>query len=249
MNKLTKVFENKKVCIPFITCGDPDLETTAEIIKQAVAHGTKVIQLSIPFSDPTAEEAEIQESNLRALKNGITTDKIFDFVKDLRKDVEISIVFTTYANVVFSYGAETFFKKCKEIDIDGLILLDLPFEEKDEFLPLCHEYDVNLISMIVPASKERMIKIAKEAEGFINVECDSNINELKSIVELVKKHTDIPCVMASSMSSIAQAKKASTVSDGIVMDHTIISLLEKYGKDSPVKIGEYIGKMNEAIQK
>lgn len=249
MNKLTKIFENGKVCIPFITCGDPDLDTTAEIIRQAVKNGTKLIQLSIPFSDPTAEEAEIQDSNLRALKNGITTDKIFNFVRNLRKDTDVSIIFTTYANVVFSYGAKRFFEICKEIDIAGLILLDLPFEEKEEFLSLCHEYDVSLISMIVPASKERIVKIAKEAEGFISVECDSNINELKSMVELVKKHTDLPCVMASSMSSIAQAKKASAVSDGIVMDHTIISLLEKYGKDSPVKIGEYIGKMNETIQK
>jgi tryptophan synthase alpha chain len=110
MSRLKEAFKDGKAFIPFITCGDPDLETTAAIVKQMSANGADIIELGIPFSDPTAEGPVIQEANIRALKNGITTDKVFDMVKEIRKDVKIPLVFMTYANVVFSYGTERFMK-------------------------------------------------------------------------------------------------------------------------------------------
>ena len=134
MSNIRKAFENGKAFIAFITCGDPDLETTAKAVRVAVENGADLIELGIPFSDPTAEGPVIQGANLRALTGGVTTDKIFAFVKELRRDVKIPMVFMTYANVVFSYGAENFISICREIGIDGLILPDLPFEEKDEEL-------------------------------------------------------------------------------------------------------------------
>ena len=149
-------FENGKAFIPFITCGDPNLETTAKIVREAVANGADLIELGIPFSDPTAEGPVIQGANIKALEAGVTTDKVFDLVRDLRKDVTIPMVFMTYANVVYSYGAEKFISTCKEIGIDGLILPDIPYEEKEEFLPLCEKYDVDLISFIAPTSKDRI---------------------------------------------------------------------------------------------
>lgn len=133
MSKIRSAFENGKAFIPFITCGDPNLETTAKIVREAVANGADLIELGIPFSDPTAEGTVIQGANVKALAAGVTTDKVFDLVRDLRKDVTIPMVFMTYANVVYSYGAEKFISTCKEIGIDGLILPDIPYEEKEEF--------------------------------------------------------------------------------------------------------------------
>ena len=148
MSKIRSAFENGKAFIPFITCGDPNLETTAKIVREAVANGADLIELGIPFSDPTAEGPVIQGANIKALAAGVTTDKVFELVRDLRKDVTIPMVFMTYANVVYSYGAEKFISTCKEIGIDGLILPDIPYEEKEEFLPLCEKYAVDLISFI-----------------------------------------------------------------------------------------------------
>ena len=167
MSNIHKAFENGKAFIPFITCGDPDLATTAAVVRTAVANGADLIELGIPFSDPTAEGPVIQGANLRALSGGVRTDQIFDLVRQLRTDVTVPMVFMTYANVVFSYGAEKFIATCREIGIDGLILPDLPFEEKGEFLPLCRQYGVDLISLIAPTSRERISMIAAEAEGFL----------------------------------------------------------------------------------
>ena len=167
MSKIASAFDHGKAFIAFITCGDPDLETTGRAVRTAVANGADLVELGIPFSDPTAEGPVIQEANLRALTGGVTTDRVFDFVKDLRKDVTVPLVFMTYANVVFSYGAEKFISACAGIGIDGLILPDLPFEEKGEFLPLCRQYGVDLVSLIAPTSENRVAMIAREAEGFI----------------------------------------------------------------------------------
>ena len=169
MSKIAEAFNNKKAFIPFITCGDPDLETTMKLVIEMEANGADLIELGIPFSDPTAEGPVIQEANIRALKNKITTDDVFAMVKELRQTVTIPLVFMTYANVVFSYGAERFMKNCQEVGIDGIILPDIPFEEKEEFDAVCKQYDVDLISMIAPTSEERITMIAKEANGFVLV--------------------------------------------------------------------------------
>ena len=180
MNRIAEAFQKEKVFIPFITCGDPDLETTGKVVRAAVANGAGLIELGIPFSDPTAEGPVIQGANLRALSGGVTTDKIFDFVRDLRKDVEIPLVFMTYANVVFSYGAERFLKNCSAIGIDGIILPDVPFEEKEEFGGLCRKYGVALISMIAPTSENRVAMIAREAEGFLYIVSSLGVTGVRS---------------------------------------------------------------------
>ena len=131
MSNIARAFEKGKAFIPFVTCGDPNLETTEKIVYAMEEAGADLIELGIPFSDPTAEGPVIQGANVRALKGGITTDKIFAFVRELRRDISVPMVFMTYANVVFSYGAEKFIASCREIGVDGLILPDLPFEEKD----------------------------------------------------------------------------------------------------------------------
>lgn len=256
MSNIRKAFENGKAFIAFITCGDPDLETTAKVVRAAAENGADLIELGIPFSDPTAEGPVIQGANLRALTGGITTDKIFAFVKELRRDVKVPMVFMTYANVVFSYGAEKFISTCREIEIDGLILPDLPFEEKEEFQPLCRQYDINLISLIAPTSENRIAMIAKEAEGFIYIVSSLGVTgtrseiktDLASIINVVRENTDVPCAIGFGISTPEQAKKMAEISDGAIVGSAIIKLLEKHGKDAPKYVGEYVKSMKNAIR-
>ncbi|HIZ56796.1 MAG TPA: tryptophan synthase subunit alpha [Firmicutes bacterium] len=255
MSNIRKAFENGKAFIPFITCSDPDLDTTAAAVRAAVANGADLIELGIPFSDPTAEGPAIQGANLRALNGGITTDKVFAFVKELRRDVKVPMVFMTYANVVFSYGAERFISTCRDIEMDGLILPDLPFEEKEEFLPICHRYGVDLISLIAPTSENRIAMIAKEAEGFLYVVSSLGVTgtrreiktDLSSIIKVVRENTDIPCAIGFGISTPDQAKKMADISDGVIVGSALIKLLEKHGQDAPPYIGEYVKSMKQAL--
>ncbi len=255
MSNIKKAFENGKAFIAFITCGDPDLETTGKVVREAAKNGADLIELGIPFSDPTAEGPVIQGANIRALAGGITTDKIFEFVKDLRKDVDVPMVFMTYANVVFSYGIERFVKTCKEIGMDGLILPDIAFEEKEEFSETCDKYGIDFISLIAPTSRQRIAMIAKEASGFLYIVSSlgvtgarSEINtDLASMVELVRKNTDIPCAIGFGISTPQQAKKMADISDGAIVGSAIVKLLEKYGKEAPKYIGEYVKSMKDGM--
>lgn len=255
MTRIEKAFDRQKAFVAFITCGDPDLETTAACVRAAVAGGADLIELGIPFSDPTAEGPVIQGANLRALTGGTTTDKIFDLVRELRQDVEVPMVFMTYANVVFSYGAERFLSISREIGMDGIILPDLPFEEKEEFLPLCHAYDIALISLIAPTSENRIAMIAREAEGFLYIVSSLGVTgtrseiktDLESIVKVVRQNTEIPCAIGFGISTPEQAAKMAGIADGAIVGSAIVKLIEKYGKDAPVHVGEYVKRMKEAV--
>lgn len=256
MSNIKKAFENGKAFIAFVTCGDPDLETTAKVVRAAVENGADLIELGIPFSDPAAEGPVIQGANLRALRGGITTDKIFAFGKELRRDVKVPMVFMTYANVVFSYGAEKFISTCRDIGIDGLILPDLPYEEKEEFLPTCRQYDVDLISLIAPTSENRISMIAREAEGFIYIVSSLGVTgtrseiktDLASIVKVVRENTKVPCAIGFGISTPEQAKRMADISDGAIVGSAIVKLIEKYGTDAPEHVAEYVKSMKDAIR-
>ncbi len=255
MSNIRKAFENGKVFIPFITCGDPDLETTKECIYEMVKAGADLIELGIPFSDPTAEGPVIQEANVRALNAGATTDKIFDMVKEVREKVDTPMTFMTYANVVYSYGAEKFISKCSEVGIDGLVLPDIPFEEKKEFIDICHKYDVDLVSLIAPTSADRISMIAKEAEGYIYLVSSLGVTgtrteittDLDSIVKVIRENTDVPCAIGFGISTPEQAAKMASISDGAIVGSAIIKLLKEHGKEAPKVVGEYVKKMKEAV--
>lgn len=255
MIKIKQAFENGKAFIPFITCGDPDLETTAAVVRAAAANGADLIELGIPFSDPTAEGPVIQNANIRALSAGVNTDKIFDLVRDLRKDVTVPLVFMTYANVVFSYGAERFIGLCAETGINGLILPDIPYEEKEEFLDICRKYDVALISLIAPTSANRVGMIAREAEGFIYLVSSlgvtgmrSEINtDLTSIVNTIRENTDVPVAVGFGISTPQQAHDMAALSDGAIVGSAVVKLIEKHGKDAAQYVGEYVRNMKQAL--
>lgn len=253
MSNIRKAFENGKAFIPFITCGDPDLDTTAEIIRSAVMAGADLIELGIPFSDPTAEGPVIQGANIRALAGGVTTDKVFDMVAKL--DVEVPLVFMTYANVVFSYGAERFMKRCQETGIDGIILPDLPYEEKDEFADVAKKYGIDMISLIAPTSENRVFMIAKEAEGFIYIVSSLGVTgvrreistDISRIVEIIRQNTDVPCAVGFGISEPRQAQKMASISDGAIVGSAIIRIIEQYGKEAPYYVGEYVRLMKDAV--
>lgn len=258
MSKITKAFENGKAFIPFVTCGDPDLETTEQIVYAMEEAGADLIELGIPFSDPTAEGPVIQEANIRALGGAdkVTTDKVFDLVKKLRQRVKIPMVFMTYANVVYSYGAEKFIKICSEIGIDGLILPDIPFEEKEEFDPICKQYGLDLVSLIAPTSHDRITMIAKEAEGFVY--CVSSLGvtgtrteittDIGEMVSLVKAAKDIPCAVGFGISNPEQAKKMAEHANGVIVGSAIVKIIGEYGKNAVPYVREYVKKMKDAIR-
>lgn len=255
MSNIRKAFENGKAFIPFITCGDPDTETTAKVVRAAVEAGADLIELGIPFSDPTAEGPVIQGANIRALSGGITTDKVFDLVADLRRDMTIPLVFMTYANVVFSYGAERFMKRCSETGIDGIILPDVPFEEKSEFEDVAKQYGIDMISLIAPTSADRVAMIAKEAQGFIYIVSSLGVtgvrNEISTdishITEVIRQNTDVPCAVGFGISKPEQAKKMAGISDGAIVGSAIIRIIEQYGRDAAPYVAEYVKSMKDAV--
>lgn len=256
MSNIAKAFANGKAFIPFVTCGDPDLETTAKAVRAMAGAGADLIELGIPFSDPTAEGPVIQAANVRSLSAGATTDKIFDLVRDLRRDVTVPMVFMTYANVVFSYGSEKFIAACAEIGIDGLILPDIPYEEKDEFDPICKRYGVDLISMVAPTSKDRIATVAKEASGFIYVVSSLGVTGVRSeittdigaMVRLIRASSSLPCAVGFGISTPEQAKKMAGLSDGAIVGSAIVRLLAQYGREAVPHVAEYVKSMKDAVR-
>ncbi|MBR2742953.1 MAG: tryptophan synthase subunit alpha [Clostridia bacterium] len=256
MSRIRKAFEGGKAFIPFVTCGDPDLETTERIVKSMAAAGADVIELGIPFSDPVAEGPVIQAANVRALSGGVTTDKILDMTARIRGDIDVPLVFMTYANVLFSYGTERFLKRARDAGIGGVILPDVPFEEKAEFAPLCRKYGIDFISLVAPTSKERIEMIAREAESFLycvsslgvtgeRSRITSNISEMTA---LAKKVSDIPAAVGFGISTPAQAREMAALSDGVIVGSAIVRLIGEYGRDSEKHVYEYVKSMKEAIK-
>ena len=256
MSNIAKAFAEGKAFIPFVTCGDPDLETTAKVVRAMAEAGADLIELGIPFSDPTAEGPVIQAANVRALASGTTTDKIFDMVRELRKDVTVPMVFMTYANVVFSYGSEKFISSCADIGIDGLILPDVPYEEKEEFDPICKRYGLDLISLVAPTSEDRIAKVAGEASGFVYVVSSLGVTgvrseittDISSMVKLIRSNTSLPCAVGFGISTPEQAKKMASLSDGAIVGSAIVKLIAQYGRDAAPYVAEYVKSMKDAVR-
>ena len=257
MNKrIAEAFANGKAFIPFLTCGDPSLEVTEQLIYAMEEAGADLIELGIPFSDPTAEGPVIQAANVRALSGGVTTDKIFDMVKRLRQNTKIPMVFMTYANVVFSYGTERFIQKAASLGMDGLILPDVPFEEKEEFDSVCKKYGLDLISLIAPTSHERIAQIAKEAEGLVYCVSSLGVTGMRSaittdigaMVQLVKAAKDIPCAVGFGISTPEQAAAMAAKSDGAIVGSAIVKLCGQYKEACVPYVKEYVKSMKDAVR-
>ena len=284
MSKIKEAFQNGKAFIPFITCGDPDLETTKKIVRAMAANGADLIELGIPFSDPTAEGPVIQEANIRALKNQITTDDVFEMVKELRQELSLPLVFMTYANVIFSYGTgrqaaggtakapdqdagaakaparaacgiEGFAARAAECGINGVILPDVPFEEREEFAPVFRKYGIDLISMIAPTSHERIRTIASRAEGFVYVVSSLGVTGIRqnittdigAMVALVREaNPEIPCAIGFGIATPEQAERMGKIADGVIVGSAIVKQIGALGTKAPEVIGAYTKEMKEA---
>lgn len=257
MNKrIEKAFQKGKAFIPFITCGDPSLEVTEALVYAMEEAGADLIELGIPFSDPTAEGPVIQAANVRALSGGVTTDKIFDRVGQIRKKTTIPLVFMTYANVVFSYGAERFVQRAAKAGMDGLILPDVPYEEKEEFEQACQAHGLDMISLIAPTSHERIKQIAREAQGFVY--CVSSLGvtgmrtristDIGAMVRLVKEVRAIPCAVGFGISTPEQAAAMAAQADGVIVGSAIVKLCETYQEACVPHVKAYVKEMKEALR-
>ncbi|MFI3253719.1 MAG: tryptophan synthase subunit alpha [Eubacteriales bacterium] len=254
MKKIADAFNHGTAFVAFITCGDPDLETTKELIHALARGGTDLIELGIPFSDPTAEGETIQNANMRALAGGVNTEKIFKMLETV--EVDIPLVFMTYANVVFHYGIEKFAKRCSEVGISGLILPDIPYEEKEEFAPLCQAHGVDFVSFVAPTSEQRIAMIAKEAKGFVY--CVSSLGvtgvrseisvDVPSVVAQVKSNTDTPVAVGFGISTPEQGAEIGKYADGIIVGSAIVKIVEAEGKNSPNKVEAFARKMKKALE-
>ncbi|TCS80071.1 tryptophan synthase subunit alpha [Pectinatus cerevisiiphilus] len=257
MTKIQDAFKNKKAFIAFITAGDPDLETTEKIIISMVQNGVDLIELGIPFSDPIAEGPVIEQASMRSLANGTTTDKIFDMVKRVREKVHIPMAFMTYANLLFVYGKEKFFAKCREVDINAIIIPDIPFEEKDELLAYANKENVDMVSLIAPTSMQRVGMIAKEAQGFIYLVSSLGVTgvrseiktDLDSIVKVIRQNSNIPIGIGFGIATPEQAQKAAETADAAIVGSAIVKLIAQYGKGAPGPVGEYVKKMKDAVMR
>lgn len=249
-------FNNKKAFIAFVTCGDPNLETTEEILLSMEKGGVDLIELGIPFSDPTAEGPVIQGANIRALSTGVTTDKIFDMVRRVGPKLTVPLVFMTYANVVFSYGIERFVKTAAEIGMNGIILPDVPFEEKAEFSEICESYGIDFISLIAPTSEDRISSIAKDAKGFIYLVSSLGVTGMRStittdigaIVEKIRENTDTPVAVGFGISTPEQAANISKKCDGIIIGSAIVKIIAEHGENSAEYVYEFVKSVKEAIE-
>lgn len=255
MSRIEEAFQKHKAFIAFITVGDPDLETTERVVHAAVENGADLIELGIPFSDPTAEGPVIMEADEVALKAGTTTDKVFELTKKLRETITVPMVYMTYANVVFSYGCEKFAQKAADAGIDGLILPDVPYEEKEEFTEVFDRYGLDLISMIAPTSEDRIAMIAKEAKGFIYMVSSLGVTgtrseittDISAMTDLVKKNSEVPCAVGFGISTPEQAAGMAELSDGAIVGSAIIKIIAKYGKEAAGPVGEYVKEMAGAV--
>ncbi|MCI5641418.1 MAG: tryptophan synthase subunit alpha [Lachnospiraceae bacterium] len=251
MNRIKNAFENKKAFIGFVTAGDPTLDKTEEFVLEMERAGAALVELGVPFSDPIAEGPVIQEANLRALQAGCTTDKLFDMVARLREKTQIPLVFLAYANTLYKYGYERFCEKCEQVGIDGVIIPDMPFEEKGELAPIAKAHDVSVISLIAPTSKERIQMIAKEADGFIYVVSslgvtgvrDNITTDVESIIRSIREVTDTPAAVGFGINRKEQVHEYTSIADGAIVGSAIVKIVAEYGEDAGEKIYEYVADM------
>lgn len=256
MSRIKNAFaNNNKAFIAFLTAGDPSIDKTEEFIYKLIEGGADLIEIGIPFSDPIAEGAVIQSANIRSLSGGTRIKNVFELVERVRKNTQIPLVFLTYMNTVFKYGTEEFFRKCSETGIDGIIIPDLPFEEKGEIKEPANKYDVDIISLIAPTSENRIKLIAQESEGFVYVVSSMGVTgmrseiktDLKSITESVRKYTDNPIAIGFGINSPEQAEKYSKIADGVIVGSAIVKIIEQHRENSGEYLKEYANKMKSAM--
>ena len=249
MNRIKKTFANlkknkKKALGIFLTAGDPDLETSLDIIVNLPKNGADFIEIGMPFSDPMADGPVIQESSERALKSGMNLEKCLSLVKTFRKkNNEIPIILMGYYNPIYKYGREVFVKKALEYGVDGLIIVDLPPEEDEELYNYSEKHNLSLIRLITPTTnKKRLAHILNDATGFVYYVSITGITGTQAanpddvLLKLnnIKQYTKLPVVIGFGIRTPEQALKMASISDGIVVGSAVVEKI-KYSLDNKNK--------------
>lgn len=255
MSRIAEAFQNKKAFIGFVTGGDPSLEKSEEIILKMIEAGCDLVEIGIPFSDPIAEGPVIQEANIRALAGGATTRRMFELAASIRKKSEIPLVFLTYLNPVFYYGYDRFFAECRQSGVDGIIIPDLPMEEKGEVQEASAANGVDLITLIAPTSKGRIPALVKEAAGFIYVVSSMGVtgvrdqlaDGLTDTLAAIQAASPVPVAVGFGIHTKEQAVRTAAAADGVIVGSAIVKLVAKYGNQAPEKVYEYVKEMKEAL--
>ncbi len=259
MNRIDRKFRElngEKALITFITAGDPDLDTTKRLVLEMEKSGADLIELGVPFSDPIAEGPTIQKASVRALRGGVTLVKIFSLVRELRQVSDIPLLLMMYINTIYRFGTRRFFDLCVETGIDGVIIPDLPFEEKDEVDGFAKAADVRLISLVAPTSHQRIAAIASSAEGFLYCVSSLGVTGTRSEFKTnfdeffgeIKKSVKIPCCVGFGISNPEQARKMSSYCDGAIVGSGIVKIVEKYGKDCVAPVGEFVKSLKDGMR-
>jgi tryptophan synthase alpha chain len=255
MSKIQNAFKKGKAFIGFVTGGDPSIEKSKEFILEMVKAGADIIEIGIPFSDPIAEGRVIQEANIRALNAGATLEKLFDLVEDLREETDVPQLFLTYLNPVFHYGYDSFFERCSEVELDGIIIPDLPFEEQSPVKTVATQFGIDLISLIAPTSEARIKEIAKSASGFIYLVSSMGVTgirseittDLSSITAAIKSVTPIPVAIGFGIHTPAQAAQMARIADGVIVGSAIVKIAAEHGTEAGTHIFRYVKEIKEAI--
>lgn len=258
MSKIAAAFKKQRKCfIPFITAGDPNLDVTEQLIVAMANAGADIVELGIPFSDPVAEGEVIQAANIRALAAGTTTDKIFAMLAEVRKETDVPLVFLTYINPIFTYGTEKFLANCQSVGLDGIIVPDVPYEEKEPLAELCRKYGVDLIPLVAPTSDERIKMIAKDAGGYVYIVSSLGVTgvrkdittDIAAIVRKIREVTDVPAAVGFGIATPQQAREMAAVSDGAIVGSAVVKIVGKYGTDCVQPVSDYVKEMAEAVHK
>ncbi len=255
MSRIANAFKNGKAFIGFLTGGDPTLKKSRELILAMAQAGADLIEIGVPFSDPIAEGPVIQAANIRALSAGADTDGLFRLVEAVRRESEVPLVFLTYLNPVYKYGYEAFFTRCEQVGLDGIIIPDLPFEEKDELSAISAAHGVDLVSLVAPTSDQRIRQIASQARGFLYVVSSMGVTgvrreittDLDTMIGTVRSVTDLPVAVGFGINTAEQARAIAAIADGVIVGSAIVKIIEQHGDQSAVPLADYVRQMKAAI--
>lgn len=256
MSRIADAFQNKKAFVAYLMAGDPDLRTSGELLLAAQEAGADLIEIGIPFSDPIAEGEVIQAASVRALEAGADLEGIFCMVASIRDQMRIPMVFMTYVNPVFVYGYERFFARCEEIGICGIIIPDLPFEEQGEVKEVAARFQVEVVTLVAPTSKERVARIAKEAEGFLYQVSSLGVTgvrgnitaDVPGMVREIRQYTDLPVAVGFGVGTPEQAGTFAAMADGVIVGSALVRLVAQYGMGAGVHLAALIQSMKSSMQ-
>ncbi|MEJ8554487.1 tryptophan synthase subunit alpha [Tepidibacter sp. Z1-5] len=249
--------KNEKALITYITSGDPDLDTTLNLVFEMEKAGADIVELGIPYSDPLADGPVIQRAAQRALRAGTNIDSIFDMVLKIREKTEIPLVFLVYFNTIHSYGMVRFLDKCQNSGVDGLIIPDLPLEERRELNDIMKDYPIDLIALVAPTSEDRIREIVLDAEGFVYCISSKGVTgtrdcfevDLSNFINKVKEYTTTPLAIGFGISNKESIKNLKGLCDGLIVGSAIVEKIEKGIEEESVEdqVFNFVSELHEAI--